>query len=193
VRLITKRTEQTQIALGIRTCSRHDDRRYPLRLLNTLLGENMSSRLFQVVREDRGLAYSIYTTPSFFADTGDLVISAGLDMDKLPKALGLIKAELYRFTKSVPEATELRRARDYVIGQIELGEESTENQMNWIGEQWLGYGVILQPDKIKERLRRVRPAEIRSVARDFFRPERFSLALVSPLKSERGLAEMLRA
>ena len=72
-------TEQTQLALGIRTCSRHDARRYALRLLNTILGENMSSRLFQVMREDRGLAYSVYSTPSFFADTGDLVISAGLD------------------------------------------------------------------------------------------------------------------
>ena len=61
-----RKTEQTQIALGIRTCSRHDPRRYALRLLNTILGENMSSRLFQVVREDRGLAYSIYSTPSFF-------------------------------------------------------------------------------------------------------------------------------
>ena len=90
VRLFTKPTEQTQIALGIRTCSRHDERRYPLRLLNTLLGENMSSRLFQVVREDRGLAYSIYSTPSFFADIGDLVISAGLDTDNLPETLRLI-------------------------------------------------------------------------------------------------------
>ena len=72
VRLFTKKTEQTQIALGIRTCSRLDERRYALRLLNTILGENMSSRLFQVVREDRGLAYSIYSTPSFFSDAGDL-------------------------------------------------------------------------------------------------------------------------
>src|SRR5437867_1839578 len=75
IRLVTKKTEQTQIALGIRTCSRHDERRYALRLLNTILGENMSSRLFQIIREDLGLAYSIYSTPSFFDDTGDLVIS----------------------------------------------------------------------------------------------------------------------
>jgi len=65
LQLITKATEQTQLALGIRTCSRHDDRRFALRLLSTILGENMSSRLFQIVREDRGLAYSIYSTPAF--------------------------------------------------------------------------------------------------------------------------------
>src|SRR5436190_14903862 len=96
IRLFTKKTEQTQLALGIRTCSRRDGRRYALRLLNTILGENMSSRLFQVVREDRGLAYSIYSTPSFFDDTGDLVISAGLDTDNLPKTLRLIMGELRR-------------------------------------------------------------------------------------------------
>src|SRR5690606_10976354 len=78
LRLFTKRTEQTQIALGIRACSRHDERRYALRLLNTILGENMSSRLFQSVREKHGMAYSIYSATSFFDDTGDLVISAGL-------------------------------------------------------------------------------------------------------------------
>src|SRR5205085_4336663 len=89
IRLFTKKTEQTQIALGIRTCSRRDERRYALRLLNTILGENMSSRLFQVVREDRGLAYSIYSSPSFFADAGDLVISAGLDTDNLHQTLKL--------------------------------------------------------------------------------------------------------
>jgi predicted Zn-dependent peptidase len=68
VNLFTKKIEQTQIALGIRTCSRHDERRYALRLLNVILGENMSSRLFQVVREDRGLAYSIYSAVSLWDD-----------------------------------------------------------------------------------------------------------------------------
>jgi len=169
IRLFTKKTEQTQIALGIRTCSRHEERRYALRLLNTILGENMSSRLFQTVREDRGLAYSIYSTPSFFDDTGDLVISAGLDTDKLPKALRLILAELRRLTESPPGKAELDRARDYVIGQIELAQESTENQMNWVGEQLLGYGRIFSPAEIKRRLREITRGQVRAVAQEFFR------------------------
>ncbi len=192
LRLFTKKTEQTQLALGIRTCSRHDERRYPLRLLNTILGENMSSRLFQVVREDRGLAYSIYSTPSFFADTGDLVISAGLDLDNLPKTLRLIIRELRRLTEAPVHAAELRRARDYVLGQIDLGQESTDNQMNWVGEQLLGYGRIYSAAAVKRRLARVTAAEIRSVARDFFRPDRLNLALVSPLDSERPLSNWAR-
>lgn len=191
--LFTKATEQTQLALGIRTCSRHDERRYALRLLNTILGENMSSRLFQTIREDRGLAYSVYSTPSFFQDTGDLVISLGLDMDNLVSALRLVLRELRRLVQAAPAAAELRRAKDYVNGQIDLGRESTDNQMNWVGEQLLGYGSILHPDQIKRRLGRVTTGEIRAVAGDFFLPERLNLALVSPLKSATHLNRLLCA
>jgi predicted Zn-dependent peptidase len=192
VRLFTKRVEQTQLALGIRGCSRHDPRRYALRLLSTVLGENMSSRLFQVIREDRGLAYSIYSTPSFFHDTGDLVISAGLDTDNLPKTLRLITRELRRLTQSPPSAAELRRARDYVIGQIDLSLEGADNQMNWLGEQLLGYGKVYPPAAVKRQLAKVTPGQIRAVARDFFRPDRLNLALVSPLKGEDHLLEWVR-
>lgn len=192
LRLLTKDTEQTQIALGVRTCSRHDPRRYALRLLNTILGENMSSRLFQIVREDRGLAYSIYSTPSFFSDTGDLVISAGLDTDNLAKVLTLVLRELRRLAEKPVGAGELRRARDYVFGQIDLGQESTDNQMNWIGEQLLGYGKVYSPADVKRRLARVTAAEIRAAARDFFRPDHLNLAMVSPLKSDRHLQRLLR-
>ncbi len=193
IRLFTKATEQTQLALGIRTCSRQDERRYALRLLNTILGENMSSRLFQVIREDRGLAYSIYSTPSFFSDAGDLVISAGLDTDNLPKVLRLILRELRRMREVAPGAAELRRARDYVIGQIDLSLESADNQMNWVGEQLIGYGRIMRPAQVKRRLREVAAAEIRAAARDFFRTDRLNLALVSPLASHKSFAKLLGA
>ncbi len=189
--LVTKQTEQTQMALGIRTCSRHDERRYALRLLNVILGENTSSRLFQHIREDLGLAYSIYSTPSFFGDTGDLVISAGLDADNLTQAVRIILRELRRLREAAPGPAELRRARDYVIGQMDLGMESTENQMNWLGEQLLGYGRIIAPASIRRRLRKVTAGEIRAAARDFFRPERLNLALVSPLRTASGLVKLL--
>jgi predicted Zn-dependent peptidase len=85
----------------------------------------------------------------------------------------------------------LRRARDYTIGQIDLGLESTDNQMNWVGEQLLCYRKVVSPAEIKRRLSAVRAAEIRAVAREFFRPERVSLALVSPLKSDKSFARLL--
>jgi predicted Zn-dependent peptidase len=190
--LFTRETEQTQIALGIRTCSRHDERRYALRLLNTLLGENMSSRLFQILREDRGLAYSVNTSLSFFEDVGDLVISAGLDAENLPEALRLIVTELGRLRDKPPSGPELRRAKDYVIGQSDLSLEGTENHMMWLGEQLLGYGKITRPGLIKQKLHRITPSQIRAVARDFFRSERLALALVTPLKSAGHLKRHLR-
>ena len=116
IRLFSKKVEQTQIALGIRTCSRHDERRYALRLLNAILGENMSSRLFQVVREDSGLAYSIYSAPSFFHDTGDLVISAGLETDNVTRTLRLIAHELRRLKDD--------RAVHLVAGALLLGDHA---------------------------------------------------------------------
>ena len=191
LRLFTKETEQTQIALGIRTCSRHDERRYALRLLNVMLGENMSSRLFQTIREDNGLAYSIFSSLGFFDDVGILNISAGLDTDKLEKTLKLIMTELAVFTTNLPGTGELRRARDYVFGQLDLSLENTENQMTWLGEQFLGYGKIVSPEEVKKNLSEITPSEIRCIAREFFRPERISLALVSPLKQARGLERIL--
>ena len=192
VRLFTKETAQTQIALGLRVCSRHDPRRYPLRLLNALLGENMSSRLFQVVREEHGLAYSIQSSTSLLEDVGALVISAGLEAGNISQVLTLVMRELKRLVDHAPTAAELRRTRDYLIGQLELGLEGTENQMTWVGEQLLGYGHVVPPGEIKRRLTRVTSAQIHAVARDFFRPELMNLAVVSPLKNAERLARLLR-
>jgi len=163
-----------------------------VRLLNTILGENSSSRLFQCLREDLGLAYCIYSTPSFFGDTGDLVISAGLDTNNLTRALRLILRELRCLREAAPGAAELRRAQDYLIGQIDLGLESTDNQMNWLGDQLLGYGQVLSPAQVKRCLRQVTAGEVRAVASDFFRPERLNLALVSPLTCDKLVASVLR-
>jgi predicted Zn-dependent peptidase len=192
VKLLTKKMEQTQIALGVRGCSRHDERRYALRLLNTILGENMSSRLFQVLREQHALVYSIYSSPSFFHDTGDLVISAGMDTDQLEKALKLTMAELRKMTLRAPSQKELTRARDYVIGQMDLSLEATDPRMNWLGEQLTGYGRVEPIATVKRRLCAVSTIEVMRAAQAFFRPERLNLALISSLPSARRLSAMLR-
>ncbi len=192
VRLHTKATEQTQLALGIRTGSRHDERRFALRVLNALLGECMSSRLFQSLREDRGIAYDVHSSVSFFADCGDLSIYAGVDEDKLERGLRLIAAELRGLVAKAPPLSEVRRARDYVIGQFDLALESTEPHMTWLGELVVGHGRLKPPALTRDQLAAVTPAQIRAAARDFFQPERLSLALVSPLKSAAHLVGVLK-
>ena len=191
LKLATRKTEQSNLGLGLRTCSRHDPRRFALRLLNVILGENMSSRLFQTVREEHGLTYNINSSLSFWDDCGDLVISAGLDPAQTEKTLRLVMAELRRLRDEVPGRAEFNRARDYVLGQIDLSMESTESHMMFLGEQWLGFGRMSTPAESKARLAAVKPAELRAAARDFFRPERFTLALVGPRKKAAGLDRLL--
>ncbi len=191
VRLHTKATEQTHLGLGVRTASRHDPRRHALRLLNVVLGENMSSRLFQVIRETHGLTYNIQSSLSTWADTGDIVVSAGLDSSELERTLRLVIGEFDRLAARPPGLAEVRRARDYILGQFDLSLESTENHMMWLGEQWLNHDSFTPPVTIRDRIAAVTPAAIHRVARDFLTPPHRTLALVSPRDSDRGLARIL--
>ena len=120
-----------------------------------------------------------------------MTISAGLDTDKLQRTLKLAMRELRRCTEELPTASEMRRARDYLTGQLELSLEGTENQMNWVGEQLLAYGKIILPGETRKCIDGVKPGQVRAVAREFFRPERMNLAVVSPLKRADGLVRIL--
>ena len=191
IKLFTKATAQMQIAMGFRLCSRHDDRRFALRILNAILGDNMSSRLFQSLREDHGLAYSIHSSVHFLEDTGALTISAGLDTDNFRDAMVLIRRELRRCTSTLPTIKELRQARDYLVGQLDLTLENTENHMMWLGDHLLGYGKAHSRDDIAKRVSAVTAAQVRAVAREFLKPERLSVAMVSPLKDERVVARAI--
>jgi len=191
-KMLSKDIAQAQVAIGFRCCSRHDDRRFAMRVLNTLLGENMSSRLFQILREEHGLAYSISSSLSFFDDVGALTVSAGLDPENIPKALKLMAREWKRFVDIRPTSKELRQARDYLIGQLDLGLESTESQMMWVGEHLMAYDKILATAEIKQRLKEVTPAQVRAVARDYLRPDQLNLAVISPLSLDDRLLQHLK-
>lgn len=181
--LVNRQVEQAQLAVGFRTCPQDDPRRFALRILNAILGENMSSRLFVRLREDLGLAYAVHSSTSFFRDTGDLAIFCGLDPAHLGRAFRVIIEELGRLARRAPARAEFERAREYALGQIDLGIEGTENCMNWLGEQFLAHGRLRSPLTIKQRLARVTPAEVRRAAAEFLRPERLAVAVVGPVKN----------
>lgn len=191
VRLRTKDTEQSHLAIGFRTAPRLDSRRHALRLLNVVLGENMSSRLFQVLREDHGLAYNVQSSVSAWSDCGDLVISAGLDDHQVEKALKLILGEVKKLCSRTIGKAEFERARDYTIGQADLALEGSEQMMMWLGEQILATNKVTEPGKIRDRIATVTPREIRAAAVDFLRPNQVSLALISPRKSSLRLERLL--
>jgi predicted Zn-dependent peptidase len=114
-----------------------------------------------------------------------------LDEENLERTLRLILRELRRIGDEPPGASELRRARDYLIGQIDLSLESTDNQMNWVGEQLIGYGRVFLPEESKRRLAAVRPAELQAMAKEFLRPDRSNMALISPMRSSKHVTKML--
>lgn len=191
LRWARRRVEQAALALGVRGYSRSDPRRYALKILSVLLGENMSSRLFQVIREERGLAYSIQSGTAFLADTGALMVSAGLDPGKLRQAVRLILRELRHIATHRPPEEELQRAKDYALGQMWLGLESTTNQMMWVGEHVLAYGRIEEPHAIEKRIQMLTPEEIKDVAADLFRNENLAASVVTPANDEAGIRSVL--
>lgn len=190
-RLRTRPSEQTQIAMAVRLCDRHDPRRFALRILNTVLGENMSSRLFQVLREDRGLAYNVYSSMTTLEDTGSLTISAGVDTGKVEAVLRLVLKELGRLRQRRISLQELDRARDYLLGQMDLSLESTENHMMHLGEQIMAYRSVFSPDEIRRRLAATTREEVLAAARDFLTADRLHLAVVSPLREPGPLLRQL--
>lgn len=187
-----RKIEQSQIALGIRTCSRRDPARYAVRLLNAVLGENMSSRLFQRVREDHGFAYNIGSTTSFWEDTGDIVVNAGMEPGKIEPALGLVIREMRTLATRRVSARELDQARDYVLGQMDLALEGTENCMMALGEEWLGAGRVMDPGEFRQHLTSVTAENIRAVASEYFRRGSLNLAIVGEGPRKNVLESILR-
>ncbi|MBU1735015.1 MAG: insulinase family protein, partial [Verrucomicrobia bacterium] len=178
--LKAKDIEQTQMALGFRIFGRFDKRRYALKLLNVILGENMSSRLFQVVREKHGLAYAIHSGAQLFAETGALVISAGLDRKRHDKALELIAREIHRLKQETVNTQELARAKEYVVGHMRLGLESPSGHMMWVGDHVLNYGSVMAPEAVIAAIQAVQAEDIQKLADTIFRERTASLAWLSP-------------
>lgn len=179
--LFTQRdVEQLQLVLAWRFFGRHDPRRFELRMLNALTGENMSSRLFQLLRERHGLTYSIHSHYQLFADTGMFSISAGIDRDKLVKVLQLIQRERLRLCSQLPGRAEMARARDYLLGQFRLGMESPGNQMQWIGENLLNDNHWVDPETVIDGICAVTPESVTELADALFTPARLSMVLVAP-------------
>ncbi len=189
--------EQNHLAIGVRMFGRGDERRSVLRVLNVILGENMSSRLFQIVREKYGLAYSIHSSAHLQKDSGFLVVQAGLDRERGAKALQLIGREMLRFAETPVKAAELKRAKDFVVGQLRLGLENTSSQMMWIGDNLLSHGRFINPNEVIEKVRAVTTDDILRLAQSYFRQSRLSVAAVTPMQGgglqETVLQEALQA
>ncbi|MDX9866787.1 MAG: pitrilysin family protein [Kiritimatiellia bacterium] len=178
--LARKEIAQAHAVIGFRIFGRHDDRRYALRVLNGVLGENMSSRLFQSVRERHGLCYSINSGFQLFEETGLFTISGGFDARRAIAALKRTAQEMRRLIDTPVGARELRRAKEYLQGTFRLGLEGAGNQMMFIGESLLNYGRVVCPQETLAGIEAVTAGDVQRVAEEVFEPSRLTLSLVVP-------------
>jgi predicted Zn-dependent peptidase len=176
VRFLRKDTEQYHVCLGGRGISRHDERRFALRVLEGVLGGTSSSRLFQEVRERRGLAYSVFSFSSQYADTGEVGLYVGTRPDNLTEALATIATELERVVEDPASPQELDRSRENLKGRVALSLESTTARMNRLGSALLGEMPIYSVDEIVDRIDAVTVEDLRELTRELFVPETLSVA-----------------
>lgn len=183
--MVSRKTEQAHVVLGMPGLARTDDRRWALGVLNTALGGGMSSRLFQEVREKRGLAYSVYSYTSGFADTGLFGVYAGCRPSQVHDVLRICRDELDKVASDGLTDEEIRRAVGQLSGSTVLGLEDTGAIMNRIGKSELCWGDQMSVDEMLGRIAAVTPDEVRAVARDVL-AQRPSLAVIGPLKEKQA-------
>ncbi len=182
-----KETEQIHFCLGGRGVAREDERRWAVSLLATIMGGNMSSRLFVEVREKRGLAYQISMSAASFADTGIFAIDAGTSTSTLKEALRVIREEISRIRlEPVPEE-ELNRAKDFMVGQLRMRLESTSEYMSFLGGQLASRQKIETLEEMVSKIYAVTPEEIKAVANQLFVSKNLNLALIGPKISQEGI------
>ncbi|WP_030753986.1 pitrilysin family protein [Streptomyces griseus] len=185
VELLGRKTEQAHVVLGMPGLARTDDRRWALGVLNTALGGGMSSRLFQEVREKRGLAYSVYSYTSGFADCGLFGVYAGCRPSQIHDVLGICRAELDKVAAEGLTDEEIARAVGQLSGSTVLGLEDTGAIMNRIGKSELCWGSQMSVDDMLARIAAVTPDEVREVAREVL-TRRPSLSVIGPLKDKQA-------
>jgi predicted Zn-dependent peptidase len=176
LRFHRKDTEQYHLCLGGPGIRRADERRFALRVLDTLVGGSSSSRLFQEVREKRGLAYAVYSYASHYADSGQVAVYVGTRPENVREAMDVIGTELRRLQEAGVSEEELERARENVKGRTVLSMESTLTRMNRLGSSVLMDVPVLTVDEVLAELDAVTLEDVTGLARDLLRPEQMSAA-----------------
>jgi predicted Zn-dependent peptidase len=175
-----KDTEQFHVCLGGVGISRHDDRRFALRVLDTIFGGTSSSRLFQEVRERRGLAYAVYSFTGAYQDTGQVGIYLGTRPDNLGEALAVVGSELRKLQEEPSTPEELHRAKENLKGRVVLALESTGARMNRLGSELLAGAPLESIDEVVAKIEAVTLEDLAGLAGDLWAPEKLSAAGIGP-------------
>jgi predicted Zn-dependent peptidase len=187
-----KSLEQVQICMGVPAPPITDENRYATLILNTVLGGGMSSRLFQTIREERGLAYSVYSDLSPYRDTGNLCVYAGTSASKALQVIELVLSEFRSLKETSISAEELTRAKDQLKGNILLGLESSNSRMANLARQEMYFRQFFTAEEIIARVDEVTADQVQTMAQKLFQPDRIAVTLLGRLdgvKLERGMLE----
>lgn len=184
LKILYKETEQTHMALGFHALRREHPLKYALSMLNVILGANMSSRLFNELREKRGLAYEIGTQVKRFSDTGSFVVHAGIDNRKVPQALELILKELQICSAKPAGRNEFLRAKEFYLGQLMLALEDVIEHMLWIGESTAALNKAYLLDEVIAAVKKLKLEDLLEAAKMIFNKENLNVAIIGPLKDK---------
>ncbi len=187
-----RETEQAHLALSLQGIPRSHPDRFNLQLLNTVLGQGMSSRLFLEVREKRGLTYSISSYVNYLYDTGSIGVSAGVDPRRIEAALEAILGELDRLRREPVPAEELKKAQEFMKGRLLLQMEDSLAVVSWLGRQEILEDRVLTIDEVLAAVDAVTAEDIQRVASERFREESLNLAVVGPFQEEERVRSLLR-
>lgn len=186
-----KELEQVHLCLGTRACAQSHQDRYATYILNTVLGGSMSSRLFQNVREKRGLVYSISSGVSSYSDTGVMTVYAGTSLESLDEVIGLTVDELRRMRDEPVPAEELRRSKDHLKGSLMLSLESTGSRMNNMARQEIYFGRQFTLDEILQRIEAVQAPDVQRIAAQMFKGD-LAMSVLGNLNGYRPKPSRLR-
>jgi predicted Zn-dependent peptidase len=173
--------EQVHIAAGVPAYPLAHELRFPLYILNTVLGGGMSSRLFQNIREKQGLAYAVYSELNLFSDTGCLTVYAGTAVETAKKVVSSILEEFRQLKEEFISVEELQRAKDHLKGSLMLSLESTSSRMSNLARQELYFDRFMSPDEMLDSIDAVTREEVQMIAQEFFRTESVALAMLGRL------------
>lgn len=191
VKIKFKETDQTHLVIGVRSFDLYDKRAPALRLLSVVLGNGMSSRLFQKMREELGICYYVRCSADSLTDHGVFAISAGVDSTRVEEGIKGILAEMIRIRdEKVPEP-ELRKAKDYLIGNMYLGLESSDAQANFFGFQEIMREKIKTPKEIEKEIEKITAEDISKVAKGIIQNKKLNMAIVGKYEDEERFKKIL--
>ena len=190
IAVLRRPTDQSHFMIGVRTFPIYDKRAIALRLLSTILGGGMSSRLWQTVRERLGAGYYIASFTDLYTDHGYLAVSCGADTKRVREVIGEILAEFRKLTETPVGKKELAKAKDYLIGTTAVSLETTDALASYYGSQEVLKEKILTPPEFMKAIRKVSAADVRSLARQIFRSESLNCALIGPQEKKELIESM---